>query len=120
MRTPVMAGRSRRRRWWRRRGFGRLKKSRVYLEEFEREMILADLKELGGQGSFSDFNRLRPDRYDRRYFDAAMQRMSPVHVKYRGRGRILGFKTWSLPDIEVHEGDRCQPDPTTPVQRKDT
>lgn len=71
-----------------------MRKSRVYLHEHERKIILADLQTIGGYGSWVDFERRFPGRYDPRYFDTAMERMSPSWVKYRGRSRLFGAKVW--------------------------
>lgn len=69
-------------------------KSRVYLHEHERNVILADLQTIGGYGSWVDFERHFPGRYDPRYFDTAMERLKPTWVSYRGRSRLFGAKVW--------------------------
>lgn len=97
-----MAGRSKRRRkWWRKRNpFAHVRKARRYLEEHERDIIIADLTAIGGQGSWFDMERHAPGRYDPRYFDATLDRMSPSWVKYKGRTRMFGSKVWCLATID--------------------
>lgn len=102
-----MAGRLRKRRW-RKRGLPRFRKSRIPLEAYERKLILADLKAIGGKGSWHDFERHVPGRYHRDHFDTAMNRLSPYDVKYRGRSKIFGAKIWSLSDYDRWDGDAEQ------------
>lgn len=81
-------------------------KSRRYLEEHERRMILADFEAIGGRGTWFDMERHVPGRYDPRYFNTACERLFP-DVKYRGRTHLFGFKMWALRD---HEGDPAHKD----------
>lgn len=108
-----MAGRSpkRRRKWWRKRSpFAFVKPARIYLDEYERKIILADLLAIGGSGTWFDMERHFPGRYDPRYFDAAMKRLSPLYVQYRGNTRLFRWKLWALrghatvPAHEITEG----------------
>lgn len=105
-------------RWRKRNPFARVRPARQPLYDHERRVLVADLAAIGGQGSFYDFERAFPGRYDPRYFDAAMDRLTPVHVKYRGRERWFGSKLWSLPDYQRFGGDRLQVDPQTRVPIK--
>lgn len=87
--------------------------------EHQRKIMLADLKAIGGIGSWEDMERHFPGRYDRRYFDSTMDKLSPSWVKYHGRSLFfVGNKIWKLPSYkapkDTDEEDRCQPAPSTP------
>lgn len=87
--------------------------ARRYHDDYVRALIVADLIELGGRGSWEDFERLHPGRYNRRYFNATMKQLAktPVSVQYAGRSRMFGAHIWQLPSYEDprQEEDRCQP-----------
>lgn len=87
--------------------------------DYQRAVILADLKAIGGSCTWEDMERHFPGRYDVRFFDATMEKLTPIHVKYRGRSRFFsGHKIWQLPSYkppkDPEEEDRCQPEPSTP------
>lgn len=74
-----------------------------------KELVIADLEELGGRGTLMDLERLRPGRYDKRYFKKAVETMWP-DVKYAGRVRMFGshmwkLKSWKDPDEEAKEDE---------------
>lgn len=86
--------------------------------DHQRKVIIADLEAIGGIGSWEDMERHFPGRYDRRFFDATMDKLSPSWVKYAGRSRFFaGVKIWKLPSYkppkDPEEEDRCQPAQST-------
>lgn len=90
--------------------WARIKPARRYQDEYVKAMILADLKEIGGRGTLFDLDRLRPGRYDRRYFTATMKSLHPF-VRYGGSTRfgffgrdIWQLYSWKPPEEEKHEG----------------